>query len=87
MTKIENWSLVMNGDAYTPPECFVQCLCGEFPDGKKRVTSAIVKIDGKRVFTHSGSEYEVGKPDPKYVQFCIDNKFHVPTEEHPFLHT
>ena len=72
--KLENWSIISNGDPYKAPELQTQCLYGEvfdhsrFQDGEKITTSYIVGIDEEVVLTYSGSRYELGKVDSHYEE-------------------
>jgi hypothetical protein len=87
--KLECWSVKGIGDRYTPPELHVQILTGkiyghpDFEDGHKISTSAIAGIQGRVVTTKSGSEYELGSPDPHFIEWCRENGHYVPTEEEP----
>jgi len=85
---IQNWRVVMGGDAYTPPECRTIKLNGEvynhpsFPDGSNVTTSRIEKVEGRRVKTYS-RWYNLGDPDPEYVDWCEENGIDPPTWENP----
>lgn len=92
MFKLENWSTVSvdnETNRYTPPEAKSVYLNGEiygnprFTDGNRITTTRIVKIDGNLVETYSGSKYELGEPDPKFVEYCKNNNLYVPTKEVP----
>ncbi len=72
--KIENWSVESGADSpYVPPEhagirLVGQCFGhGEHDDGKRIGTSTVVASEGRFVTTFSGSRYELGKPDPKWL--------------------
>ncbi|MAE81144.1 MAG: hypothetical protein CMB80_00305 [Flammeovirgaceae bacterium] len=78
--KLENWSVIggqVHGTRpYTAPELFSgSCLAGEvynhfrFQDGEPVRTSMICKVKGRRITTHSGHVYELGKIHPDYRQF------------------
>lgn len=71
--RIEAWSVVWSeSDPYSPPEMKTQHLSGNvyghnrFYDGTGITTTAIVAVSGGRVVTRSGSEYELGDPEPEY---------------------
>ncbi len=89
MYKIENWSVNTEDDGYTPPEQSVPRLHGKIQDhprfdaDQNVVTSAIVNVNGRIVTTSSGSMYELGSPNPEYVEWCRENSVHVPTEDEP----
>jgi hypothetical protein len=75
--QITEWSVgTIGGDAYDPPEVLdkrVQgCVKGHprKPDGTFVVTSPIRRVDGRRIVTRSGTEYElVGDPAPDYLEY------------------
>jgi hypothetical protein len=88
--RLENWNTVGYGDRYGPPELVSLHLQGDiygreprFKDGSFVTTSRIVKVEGNKVETYSGSTYELGTPDPIFVKWCQDNGHHVPTPEEP----
>lgn len=87
--KIENWHVTIGEDnLYTPPEAQDLHLVGHVTDHPSLAngiiqTSSIVNVDGKFVTTRSGTVYELGTPDPKYVEWCYANQVHVPTEDEP----
>lgn len=72
--RLENWSIVLVGDVYTPPEMRKQCLNGQvygnprFDDGDDITTSSIkiTPMVNGCVFTASGSMYELGTVSPAY---------------------
>lgn len=72
--RLENWSIVVIGDFYTPPEMRRQCLDGfvygnpRFADGEHITTSGIVlrPPENDCVSTVSGSLYELGEVSPEY---------------------
>jgi hypothetical protein len=53
-----------------------------FDDGEIIHTSDIKSVDGNKVSTRN-SVYTLGKPDPKFVEWCKANGCHVPTKEEP----
>lgn len=75
--KLEGWWLqyteVWNG--YTAPEQLKVRLIGaafghpDHQDGKIIKTTRIVKTEGRTVTTRSGSVYELGEPDARYVEY------------------
>lgn len=81
MAKLENWSLVTDGDFYQPPECMVFHLQGEVvghpghEDGKKVTTSSIkeLNIEG-RVASTRNTTYELGTPNPLWVEYLKEVK-------------
>lgn len=74
--QIDAWSLHTSGDGYTAPELRAYQLRGivkghpEKRDGTCVYTSAILRVNGRYVFTESGSMYELGEPHPEYVAWC-----------------
>ena len=62
-------------DPYLPPECGIY-LQGEvqnhpeFEDGQRVTTSLIVAVNGPRVTTHSGTQYELVNPAPAFLDWC-----------------
>lgn len=89
MYKIEDWSVKVKDDGYTPPEQQRLCLHGKiqdhprFPPTKNVLTSPISSVDGRVVTTSSGSVYELGTPNAEYMDWCRENGKHVPTEDEP----
>jgi hypothetical protein len=83
MSKLLNdWSIHCN--QYQAPECRTLHLVGKRDgDVKPVMTTAVVSSEGRFVTTESGSVYELGTPDPKYIQFCRDNFMYIPTHEKP----
>ena len=67
--RIECWSCgFVTGNEYTPPEQRRLGLKGVWPDGRRRITTAIEQKLGPRLFrTKSGSLYALGDPDPEYL--------------------
>ena len=44
------------------------------PDGQRVVTSVLVRVEGRRAWTESGSEYElVGPPTQAYLDFLAEH--------------
>jgi len=73
--KLEKWSVVSCGSPYQAPELQSKKLHG-IVDNHPRLgkdievtTSTIVKSEGRRVTTHSGSVYELGTIHPDYAQY------------------
>jgi hypothetical protein len=79
MVKLENWRIyeiptlsgmvgVLGGRAYGHPK---------FEDGEEIMTSFIMdlNIPNKRAKTYSGSEYILGSPDPKWLEWLEENNF------------
>jgi hypothetical protein len=70
--RLDNWSVVNDGDPYKAPEQQESRLHGNafghprFDDGKTITTSAILTKDGDLILTRSGSRYELGDIDPEY---------------------
>ena len=79
---ITNWSTIRSDDdPYLPPECnglALYGLCPEFadednPEGNFIRTSPIVKIEGRKITTKSGSIYILGKEDPEWLAWMQAN--------------
>ena len=93
MIRIENWSvqkLLSDFDgSFVPPEFNPTFLVGEvfgharFDDGERVKTSPIASVDGSTVTTESGQVYELGKPNPRYIEWCQTRNLHVPTADEP----
>lgn len=71
--KVERWCVVSRMDyGFQPPDVPGKCLQGLvmghrlYADGKAITTSRVVHRKGDLVLTRSGSEYELGEPDPRY---------------------
>ena len=71
--KVERWSVVSRTEyGFQPPDSESNCLQGfvtghpSHADGKAITTSRLVGRNADRVVTRSGSEYELGEPDPAY---------------------
>jgi hypothetical protein len=77
--KLEDWSVTSYGSIYTPPENHAKLLQGTVyghpghDDGKKITSSPILFVKGRKVTTRSGSEYVLGKPDPKWIVWMRAN--------------
>jgi hypothetical protein len=74
MYVLKNWSVsYRTDDPWVAPECNPKCLkgnrYGNGEEGRGVLTSAIVKIDGKKITTFSGSVYILEEPDPNYLQW------------------
>jgi hypothetical protein len=75
--RIENWSVghFYRDNGYRPPESNPTVIRGavyghpRHPDGRHVKTSAIVEAVGRTVTTENGSTYQLGEPDPKYVEW------------------
>jgi hypothetical protein len=88
--RIINWSLQgVQSSPYDAPETRVVRISGQvfghpkFYHGKRITTSNIVSINGCEITTLSGSVYQLGRPDEKYVEWCREQGCHIPTEEEP----
>ena len=51
-------------------------------DGHRLITSPIVNVKGNEVETEN-TIYVLMEPKFAYVQWCIDNKLHIPTKKEP----
>lgn len=78
---MDDWSILYYGDVYEAPELRDNILRGaihndiRFDDGEYIRTSRITKIDLVDGFIQTrNTKYKLGKVDPKYYQWCKDNK-------------
>lgn len=75
LIKIDNWAVLSNATPYTAPELISFFLHGKvknhpkFTDDEFVRTSSIVDVDGNIVTTQSGSKYELGTVDLKYLEY------------------
>ena len=72
--QVSNWSIgFAYGDEFNAPETRGLAIAGTWPDGKEKVSTAIVEKIGPRIFrTDNGSYYELtGDPSPEYAAFCV----------------
>lgn len=83
MVDLDDWSIV--GEHQTLYSAPHQQLHGRRPDGKYIRTSRIKTINGNEVTTLSGTIYKLLTPHPDYIQWCIDNNYHIPTEAEPII--
>lgn len=75
--QLTEWEcLYASSDPYCPPESAGLRLGGVVTghprkeDGKRVVTSGVVRVEGRRFWTKSGSEYElVGPPSAEYLAY------------------
>ena len=81
MLLLKNW-IVSVPSPYVPPENrgaptvkgVLQENYRDFKIGDCITSSAIVKIEGRKLTTQSGSVYVLdGDPHPNYLKFCKDN--------------
>lgn len=87
--KLEEWSVCTRPkDPYQAPELWSTILSGKvyghskFPDGTIIDTSTLVKVEGRIAYTYSGTQYELGAPEEKYVEWCIKQNITI-DEENP----
>lgn len=74
---LENWYVKADGDGFTAPELCNPYLGGVVASanprhkvGEKITTSHLASSKGRVVTTKSGSQYRLGTPDDRYVDFC-----------------
>lgn len=70
--RIDGWSTYRG--PFEAPE-LPSRLQGQFSDGRYIRTSRIVRAEGQRVYTESGSEYELGEPDPEFLEWLAKNDY------------
>jgi hypothetical protein len=77
--KIELWSTTVRGSAWITPELRETILQGyiyghpKHDEGRRVHTSPIVKAEGRIVTTRSGTVYELGEPDPRWLRWLKAN--------------
>lgn len=69
---IEKWSTYK--DAFEAPELHPS-VQGVFADGRHVLTSRLVRAEGRRVWTEGGHEYELGEPDPLFVEWLTSHDY------------
>ena len=89
---IHNWRVV-SPDPFRAPEInngyimgfLFDSLDGDDGDGEPICTSLIVKPGNTpcTIVTFSGSIYQLGNPEPAYVEWCKEKGCHIPTAEEP----
>jgi hypothetical protein len=85
--KLNNWSVVGDNDPYRAPELRCARLHGIVDDhprlGKNTEisTSSIMTAEGLIVITKSGSVYELGTVDPKYLEYLKENNINFNPEQ------
>ena len=88
--QIKNWSLVRSGDPYRAPEADTPRLHGEvyghpdYPNGHIVTTSSVMEVLPDCTVRTYNRTYVLGEPCPKFVQWCKDNGYHIPTPSEPF---
>lgn len=89
MSRLENWSMgpASHGDGYAAPETIVYVLEGnvyrhpQHPDGQLIHTGEVIgELDLVNRTAQTRIEdgfktYELGKPNPNYLQFLLDNEY------------
>ena len=76
-------------DPYKAPEQLSKKISGQvyghpdYPNGKRIRTSDIKKVEGNIITTKSGHEYELGKANTDYMEWCEREGYHVPTKQEP----
>lgn len=85
--KIDNWSIIGNNNPYLAPELrsiFLHGIVDDHPRlGKniKMTSSRIVTAEGLTITTKSGSVYELGNVDPKYLEYLKENNIEFNPEQ------
>lgn len=81
--KLSRWST--RRDPFDAPEsrpCLVGHRDGD-PAGKDVTTTQIVESEGRFVRTRSGSVYELGDPDPMWIEFLKSKGYPSPDPDNP----
>lgn len=69
--KIEQWSTYRG--PFDAPE--LQPQVQGVLDGCHVLTSRLVRTEGRVIFTETGSQYELGEPDPLFVEWLASNDY------------
>lgn len=88
MYKLECWSICPSSDdapsVFTPPEAqgiALQAKKSTRPGFENGIlTTRITNIQGRVVTTRSGTMYELGEPDPNFVEWCLKHGHHDPRD-------
>lgn len=77
MPRLENWSVLVDHDG--PNRYLKGVVSGHprLPDGAEIRSTSIQGRRETRIVTLSGSEYELGTPDPQYLRFFPNALSHV----------
>lgn len=78
---VHNWSICCDGPQvdFTSPEMLAIKLQGtvyghpSIRDGQSMVSSKIVEIKARKVWTQSGTKYRLGRIDPEYRKWLKSN--------------
>ena len=89
--RLENWELrfYAEGDEWSPPETRRLSLAGEvyghpnWEDGHFITTSPIMRDAGPGLIKTINSVYELGNPNPEYIEHCKEKGYYIPTKEKP----
>lgn len=94
MPKIENWSITKYpSNPYQAPELWQSALQGivyghpRIQDGERIATSTIQAINLKESWaeTQSGTNYQLGEIDPKWVEFMNEKGYKLEDYINPIL--
>lgn len=84
MPTLNNWSCVTRtANPYQAPELGYLAVSGELGEdhdyghkvrkaGQKITTSKVVKSEGTQIMTNSGTIYDLGTPDPEYLEYLAE---------------
>lgn len=71
MKRIEQWATEPCPDLpYVAPELHGHVHVSGIIDGKEKLTSRVVKAEGRIITTKSGTVYELGEPRAGFVEWC-----------------
>lgn len=71
--RIERWSTELcPNQPYLAPELHDHLHLAGIIDGKEKLTSRIVKANGRTVTTKTGTVYELGDPRPEFAAWCAE---------------
>lgn len=76
MKRLEQWSLIHTGTPFSAPETVTTIATGDVyddprhEDGTHVHTSEVAEYfyPSRQIVTRSGSVYQLGEPDPKYLE-------------------
>lgn len=78
---LDEWSVdYANEDPWQAPECAGIVLIGKVtghpkkPNGARIKTSEVVRVEGRRVYTASGTAYWLKEPSAKYLAWLAEHR-------------
>jgi hypothetical protein len=69
--RIEQWSTELcPHKPYLAPELHDHVHVAGIIDGKEKITTRVVAVDGRKITTKTGSVYLLGKAKPEFSAWC-----------------